>query len=440
MAAVEVGIIRGTGVPFGGVLEVDGAGEGRGVAGEIVEQGNPVGAEGRGHARELGEGGEPVVELGGMGADAISGKSAGPAHQGGHADAALPDITFHAVQGTVGAEKTGILGDAAAAAGLVMGAIVGGEHDQGVVIQAEVGEMLHQVAHGVVQSADHGGVALGVGGPALRGVVGVNEAVDGTGGGVDDGTGGAGPLHPAVRIGLGRHFQPGVGGGVGQIEEKGLFGGGGVMVGDPLFGPGGEEVGGIGLVKFGAHQTVVFVDALVEFLGIVVMGIHVMHDAEVEIETPVKRMTGEVVVFVTANAPFAHGGGGVAGIPENRGQGVVVFQGFVELVVAHVGVPLMQAGEQRTPGGGADGGTGVMTFHADPLRRKLVQVRGVKAWQALGTAEILVIHPHVAVSEVVGEHEHDVGAGRFREKFLILGHAETEEEGDEKVFTKKGHV
>ena len=47
--------------------------------------------------------------------------------------------------------------------------------------------------------------------------------------------------------------------------------------------------------------------------------------------------------------PLADGSGSIARGFQHRGQRVVVLQGLIELVVAHAGISLMNAGQQRPP-------------------------------------------------------------------------------------------
>jgi hypothetical protein len=102
-----------------------------------------------------------------------AGDAGRPADQGGHADAAFPDVAFDAVERAVAAEEARVLGERAAGTRLVVRAVVGGEDHQGVVVDFEVREQLQQIAHGVVDAADHGGVAFGGAGQATSAVPGL---------------------------------------------------------------------------------------------------------------------------------------------------------------------------------------------------------------------------------------------------------------------------
>ena len=73
--------------------------------------------------------------------------------------------------------------------------------------------------------------------------------------------------------------------------------------------------------------------------------------------------------------PFADRGGGVAGGAEDGGEGVVVAEGLVELVVADIGVALVDAVEEGAAGGGADGGGAVVVAELRALSGHLVEPR-----------------------------------------------------------------
>ncbi len=209
------------------------------------------------------------------------------AHDGGHPDAALPGVALGAVHHPVAVEKGG--GVVAVAVGLVVGAVVGGEHHQRLLIQVQVLQELQHVAHPVVDAPHHAGVALLLVGPVLPGVVRVDVAVDGVGHGVDEAARLSLPLHPALqatpgRVGRGGYLQTGVGGVVGQVQEERLLGILLLLVDNPLLGRGREQVGGVDALQLAGDLLVLVVElhlgALPGLMGrVVVVAVPVAHVA-----------------------------------------------------------------------------------------------------------------------------------------------------------------
>ena len=81
------------------------------------------------------EGGEPVVSLAGEVTDACFRDAGRPADEGAGADAAFPDVALDAIEGAEGVEEVGAV--ALWEVGLFAGAVVGGEDDEGVVVDVE---------------------------------------------------------------------------------------------------------------------------------------------------------------------------------------------------------------------------------------------------------------------------------------------------------------
>ena len=165
----------------------------------FTEEGGEVGegvfSSGKGHLSEIGEGGHEVVvgaEMVGFGS---GGDLAGPADDEGALHAAL--VTGALESGAAGAaiEDVALLGSAPFFVGevgfLAVGedlffvgrfgtiielvAVVGGEGDDGVLVEALGFEFLHDEADVVIEHLDHGGIFfLGVAERRMIGVVGVN--------------------------------------------------------------------------------------------------------------------------------------------------------------------------------------------------------------------------------------------------------------------------
>ena len=351
------------------VFHIDGAGSLRTCDGERGDERYAIRARGGGQAGEFGEGGHPVVELRRRVADAAGPYSARPPNKRRFPQAAFPTVALDAVHGTERAEKGGVLGVNPAAAGFIVWAVVGGENHEGVVFDFQVTQELQQIAGDIIQPPDHGGVTfLGFGPGHFRGggivivipggvdVIGMDPGIDLAGGGIDHGTRGAGPLHAAMQaaaggIRPGGYLQLRMRGIVGEVDEKWMGGVGGQLVHDPSLGAGRPQVCRVTLVELGDDIRVVAVpDGLAAFLGVMVMAVQMGHVAEEIVEAAMFRVRfGDGPGAL--QTPFAKGGGGIAGGFQHAGEGVIVFQCLVELVVADIGVSLMDAEQQ----GGAEG-------------------------------------------------------------------------------------
>ena len=267
-----------------------------------------------GHPGEVAEGGHPVPEGDGVG-DLVdvggvvgrTGDFSGPADDGGGADAGLPHLALDAFHVGIGLEGARVVA-------FVVGAVVGGEDAEGVVVDAEVLERAEDVGDGLVDAADHADVLLFGIRPA-GGDVGMREGVDHAaavgGAGVADlsaAVGGGGPLDAAgERVAVGVEGRVGDGGTlhfemrgvVGQIEEEGL----GVAVGglgdDFLLRRGGPGVGGVEVGGGVGDLAVVVVDEGGLVGGAVVrevlVAVGVEEVAEKAVEAAVERVGGEVL-------------------------------------------------------------------------------------------------------------------------------------------------
>ena len=100
------------------------------------------------------------------------------------------------------------------------------------------------------------------------------------------------------------------------------------------------------------------------------VAVHVAHVSEIIIEAAVQRVrrpVGRPAFRLSLQAPLTDRRGRVARLTQYGGERVVVCDRLVELVVAHIGVALMHAREQRGPRGRAD-------------RRRTVVVRQARAF------------------------------------------------------------
>ena len=444
------------------VFEIErGASGRRALTGERGEKGDAIGARGNGESGGGGKGGQPIPVRTRSGDNAAGGDAGGPTGEGGDASAAFPEVAFDAIEGTVAGEKLGrdFLGEVAFEGGTV----IGRENDERVFVDGEIAEQLDEIADGVVDAADAGRVAAVDIGPRLIGcggiavgvvgggrVVGVRPRIEGGRRGVDHAAGLAEPLESALEaaaggVGLRGELENRVWRIVGEVEEKGLGGRGFLLVSDPFFSARGEEVGSVAAVELGGDFGAVVPDfnaretgaGVVGFFGggstflgaaagaldffirgflrVVLVAVAVADVAEVGIEAAVERMGGPIrrlAVGATLKAPFADCGGGVAGAVKDGGERVIFGEGFVELVVADVGVALVDTGEQRGAGGRADGGGAVVVCELGALGGEAIELRSeLRGAVAGGAAGVLEKDAEVTVAEVVGEDEDDVGRG-----------------------------
>lgn len=128
---------------------------------ELAGDGAAVDGAGGGGSGEFGEGGEDVLKAPGGGTGGAGGDATGPAGDHGNADAAFVEVTLVATEGAGGLKEIGVV------AVVAIGAIVGGEDDEGVVAEVEFIEGAKEFADGSVEAGDHageGGFGRGMGG------------------------------------------------------------------------------------------------------------------------------------------------------------------------------------------------------------------------------------------------------------------------------------
>jgi len=108
----------------------------------------------------------------------------------------------------------------------------------------------------------------------------------------------------------------------------------------------------------------------------------------------------------TLKSPFPDDRGGVSSLFQDRGERVVVFEGFVELVVADIGMALVNAGQQRATSWRTDRSSGVMGTKLNPLRGHRIELGGCEFLRAAPT--VLIEHAEVAIAEIVAEDEYHI--------------------------------
>lgn len=267
-----------------------------GLPGEGGDEGGAIRASGGADSGEFGEGGEPVVGLAGVVVDAAFWCSGGPADERSGANAAFPDITLDAIEGAKGVEEVGVVlfGEV----GFFAGSVIGGEDDEGVVVDFEFFEMIDEVADTVIDATHVGGITLVNIGPAFFGggwvvvmipsrlfVVGMGVAVLFANCGVDHLPFLAEPLEAFFGKGTGWELENRVGGIVCEIDEEGFFRTSFFLVGDPFFSARGEEVGGEAFVEIVRDLVFVLPQLHSVFFGIVHVSVSVTDVAVEEVET-----------------------------------------------------------------------------------------------------------------------------------------------------------
>ena len=135
-------------------------------------------------------------------------------------------------------------------------------------------------------------------------------------------------------------------------------------------------------------------------------------EAEEMIKTVLERIAGRTDA---AQSPLAKRAGRIAGGFQRRGDGRLGRRNRnltrdrntklpIFVVVADEGVAGMFAGHQHAPRRRTDGAAGVMLRELHAFRRQLVERRRMD--------DFLPIRPDVAVAQIVGENENNVGFAR----------------------------
>lgn len=287
----------------------------------------------RSDAGKLAGGGEEIDKTARLGAGGGFFDPGRPVGNEGDADAALEEVAFAAAERAVGLQHAGMV------TALEVRAIVAGEEDQGVLIEALAGERGGDLADGVIERPDQGGVVgLGVGD---RGVVGLPRGFSGTAG-----------------DGSGRSEHGGVGDGVGEEQEKGAFGGLGLDEAQRLAGVEVDVVVAAAVEGVAGEFDALFL--IVDETGVAPVAIDMAGGAVEDVEALGEHVGG--VLGVSGDAGFADHGGAVAGVFEQAGDGGVGgIRPEGELAIAADGaVAGVEAGHERAAGWRADGGTGIV--------------------------------------------------------------------------------
>ena len=401
--------------------------------GQRRHEADAVGGAARLRTRHVEQRRQPVLEGAREGGGAPGSDPARPGGDRRHLDASLVDGALQPAHARRAREEGGVR------PAVEGGAVVAREHDERVVGDPELLERVEDRADLRVEVGDHGCVGRArtrVGEVALGAEV--------------------GRLVPLARERLqplGRHLQRGVGDRRRVVEEEGLVRvlaqeGEGLLLHDVVGIDPGVVAGVVLLLRLqGLGEPLVGVVPGVvaerQPLSVApqVRGVVVVRDALAQVATE------EVEALVLrrargpgpAEAPLAHCAGGVARVlqlpRQGRGAsgqgpltlGLALAPAAVLPVVAHLAVPGVQSREEDAAAGGADRAARVVLREAHAARGDRVDVRGRDQLRAEGA--------HLAVAEVVGQEEHDVGRALAGRLGLALrgprGRAGEEREGEE---------
>jgi hypothetical protein len=120
---------------------------------------------------------------------------------------------------------------------------------------------------------------------------------------------------------------------------------------------------------------------------------------------------GTALGRTTLQSPFANRRRRVTRAAHDCPQRVVILQRLIELIVAHIRVPLMDAQEQRSPRRRADRRGAVVMPQLHPFRRELVDIR--RRMPRLRTisflaSKILEKNAVIPVTEIVRQNKNDI--------------------------------
>ena len=346
---------------------------------------------------------------------------AGPADDGGNAEAAFPRVLLDAVKRPVIAEELRIL------AAFIVGAVVRRHDDDGIPVNVQVFQGLDEVFKGIAQPRDHGGVPLLRHGPFLVRIARVDVRVDLAFRGIDQLVWRSKPLHPALhatafRVGAGGYLKLGVGRDMGQRQEKGLPGILAVRINNPFFGAGRQQVHGVGLVAIRCDALVPVPDAAFfgggdgvgVFLGIMMVAADVVQVPEVVVKAAFRRvgrgfLRGARVLPASAYPPFADEGRPVARGLHDGAQRGPLFDGQVKgSVPDYLGMALVHPREQGGAGRGAERGGGIVARQRHSFAGQCSQAGIVHGGQSILHALVLV-GGQVPPAHVVHQDQDDVG-------------------------------
>ena len=145
-----------------------------------------------------------------------------------------------------------------------------------------------------------------------------------------------------------------MGGVVGEEEKEWLFITIVHFINDEFFSAGSEEIGGKALVEVVPNFGVLIVELLLpagvcDVVGVMGVTVTVTDVTKEVIETSLGGVSGPGgrVSAAALGSPLSDEGGGVSNSLQSVCEVMIVFQFLVELVVADVGVTLVEAGQQR---------------------------------------------------------------------------------------------
>ena len=291
-------------------------------------------------------------------------KGAGPADKQRHSGSALIRRRFRAAHACVeDAHSSGA-------------AVIRHENQHRVLLDAPIGQPVHQLAHVVVDVGTHAEILLGI-------LVQVQAAV-----------------HAPILVGTHQGFVRGVGGDVGEEGFSGIY-----ALLDPLQSLAEEHVGAIAV---SALKSAVVADHGIE-IGVarsVGAGTRILlaNAAAAMDEHFVKAAVSGLVRFGVAQVPLPENAGGVARALQRLGErgGLQAHALAFENGVGDAGLELMPARHYGRPRGGT-GWAGVKIGEADAFVVETIQIGGLDDWVA--------VSGDVAVALIVGQDEHDVRPG-----------------------------
>lgn len=283
-----------------------------------------------------------------------------------HPDAALIEVALDPPEGAVAVVEIRMH------APFPVGAVIAGEEDDGAVLQSGLAEAVENPTHLSVHAGDHGRLVLFRLGPVAVRIGGVVRN-----------------LHAVAR--LAAQGVVSMGNGIGEKEEPGRL----VLSRHELQGGAGEEIGRVGA----GFQGQLF-PITPEMGRRVVVGIPVGHVDQRLIETVALGSAGTIG---PAEPPLAENGRPVARRPEQVGHGPLAGTDIGAAVVPDEGVSGVLAQQQGGAGGGADGAARIGLGETDPFGRHPIEAGRENLF--------LPVAAEVAVAQVVGQNEEDIGPG-----------------------------
>ena len=235
----------------------------------------------------------------------------------------------------------------------------------------------------------------------------------------------------------------------GEVEEERLIGPARRVRGDERLRLCHEEIGRVDALRAFRRVGAVLGDAHVgvaDVARVVVVRVarHVVEETVEIVEAAVERMRRDRLARFAAagEAPLADGPCRVARVAEDAAERVLFREGAVEAVVLERARALDAARQERGARRRADGRGAVVVGQHRALVRKAVEVRRGDARGGAGGGLVLPREADVAVAEVVGENEDDVGPVLRRGERGTGGHqrhGQREEAADDTVLVGRLH-